>query len=706
MSQRPVLDAGDDPTALLEQLIQQSPVGIARIDQAGLLRSVNAAYCAIYGYPAQGLLGQPFTMLFPVAQREHVLALHHAFLTEGGSLDGEWDVLRSGNEPISVMAQSVRVRGPAGQACRLVYVVDITHRRRIEQALQSSQQFLHSVLDGLTSHVCVLDEAGVIVAVNRAWRDFAAANDGHSDRVHEGTSYLRVCEQAQHGPATNDGAEASPFEQQLRLVLGGHRPGFQLEYPCHSPTERRWFLARVSRIEGSQPPRIVVAHDNVTALKQAQETLRESEALLLDLTDSIPGALFRLLHGAAGDWRFVYFSPGIQSLFELTPEQACGDVRTLTRHILAEDRPAHDQSIREAIASGRVWEHEYRIRTASGRLKWVQAKASPKPGTDGGMVWTGVLTDVSERKHMESVLKASEEKYRTLFETVPQGVVYHDRSGRITAANRAAQRILGLSLDQMQGLESIDPRWQALHEDGSDFPGDQHPAMVALRTGAPVQNVVMGVSVPDRGHAWLLVNATPLMRRGEVQEVYASFEDITERVLMSRELHLQANTDYLTGVANRRGLMERLQLEFNRMQQQPARRCAVLAADLDHFKRINDSWGHAVGDAVLQHVARLMLQLTRQRDLVARSGGEEFTLLLPDVDADEALALAERLRQHLQVTPLLHQGQALPVTLSIGVSPMSATDAAAEVALLRADQALYQAKAGGRNQVQLAPGTR
>jgi diguanylate cyclase (GGDEF)-like protein len=102
-------------------------------------------------------------------------------------------------------------------------------------------------------------------------------------------------------------------------------------------------------------------------------------------------------------------------------------------------------------------------------------------------------------------------------------------------------------------------------------------------------------------------------------------------------------------------------------------------------------------------VARLMQQLTRQRDLVARSGGEEFTLLLPDVDADEALALAERLRQHLQTTPLLHQGQPLPVTLSIGVSPMSATDTAAEAALLRADQALYQAKAGGRNLVRLAP---
>ncbi|MDO9286898.1 MAG: PAS domain S-box protein [Aquabacterium sp.] len=692
--------------SLLERILEESPIGMAVIDIDGIYRIVNPAYGALYGYAPSELVGRSFTTVFPEGQRARALAMHQAFLADGGAFRGETDVLRRDGQIFSVLAESVRVPGRDGRGERLVYVVDISQRKRSEQALQSSQQFLHSVLDGLTSQVCVLDEAGVIMAVNRAWRDFAAANAGLSNRVHEGANYLAECERASHEFAAGESPEGSPFVQQLRQVLAGQRTGFQFEYPCHSPTEQRWFLARVSRIEGSQPLRVVVAHDNVTALKQAQETLRESEALLLDLAASIPGAMFRLVNSAAGRWRFVYFSPGLEALFELAPAQACGDIHTLTRHILAEDRPAHDQSIREAVASGRVWEHEYRIRTPSGRLKWVQAKASPKPGPDGSTVWTGVLTDVSERKHMESVLKASEEKYRTLFETVPQGVVYQDASGRITSANPAAQRILGLTLEQMQGLQSIDSRWEALHEDGSPFPGEQHPSMVALRTGQPVNNVVMGISVPDRGHAWLLINATPLVRQGVVQEVYASFEDITERVLMSRELHLQANTDYLTGVANRRGLMERLQLEFKRMQQQPSRRCAVLAADLDHFKRINDSWGHAVGDAVLQHVARLMQQLTRQRDLVARSGGEEFTLLLPEVGADEALALAERLRQHLQATPLLHQGQPLPVTLSIGVSPMSATDAAAEVALLRADQALYQAKAGGRNLVRLAPVSR
>ena len=100
--------------------------------------------------------------------------------------------------------------------------------------------------------------------------------------------------------------------------------------------------------------------------------------------------------------------------------------------------------------------------------------------------------------------------YRTLFETMTQGVVFQDADGHITDANPAAQRILGLSLDQMQGRTSRDPRWKAVREDGSDFPGDEHPAMVALQTGEPASGV-MGVFNPDDdAYRWISVDAVPL----------------------------------------------------------------------------------------------------------------------------------------------------------------------------------------------------
>ena len=173
--------------------------------------------------------------------------------------------------------------------------------------------------------------------------------------------------------------------------------------------------------------------------------------------------------------------------FEVTPAQACGDHTALLECILREDRPAHDASVRAAGARSGPWEHECRIRTGSGLVKWVHARARPTRTADRNVVWTGVFTDISDRKRIEAGLKASEATYRTLFETVAEGVVYQDRSGRITSANPAALRILGLTMDQMQGRTSLDPRWQAIHEDGTDFPGEEHPPMETLRTGLPVR---------------------------------------------------------------------------------------------------------------------------------------------------------------------------------------------------------------------------
>jgi PAS domain S-box-containing protein len=130
------------------------------------------------------------------------------------------------------------------------------------------------------------------------------------------------------------------------------------------------------------------------------------------------------------------------------------------------------------------------------------------------------------------------EAIRALFETMPIGVVYQDGDGRITAANPAAERILGLTLDQMQGRTSVDPRWRAIHEDGTPFPGEDHPAMVSLRTGAAVLGVTMGVHDAEGGLRWIRVDATPLPGRGRraPREVYATFLDITGQLTAERAL--------------------------------------------------------------------------------------------------------------------------------------------------------------------------
>ena len=147
--------------------------------------------------------------------------------------------------------------------------------------------------------------------------------------------------------------------------------------------------------------------------------------------------------------------------------------------------------------------------------------------------------DITERRRTQEALRKSEEMYRNLYETMVQGVVYQDAEGKITSANSAAEEILGLTLDQMQGRTSVDQSWRAIHEDGTDFPGETHPAMVALQTGKKVNDVIMGVYNPEQREVrWILVDAVPkfMPGAGKPYEVYTTFDDITERKRMEEEI--------------------------------------------------------------------------------------------------------------------------------------------------------------------------
>ncbi len=149
------------------------------------------------------------------------------------------------------------------------------------------------------------------------------------------------------------------------------------------------------------------------------------------------------------------------------------------------------------------------------------------------------LIEENTRRHAsERVLNESEERYRSLVASITEGIVLHRADGTIVTANASAERILGLTLDQMKGRTSMDPRWGAIRPDGTPFPGDEHPAMVSLRTGHPCHNVVMGIAHPEDGIRWLSINSEPMWRNGEDKPcaVAASFSDITRQKRHEEEL--------------------------------------------------------------------------------------------------------------------------------------------------------------------------
>jgi PAS domain S-box-containing protein len=197
-------------------------------------------------------------------------------------------------------------------------------------------------------------------------------------------------------------------------------------------------------------------------------------------------------------------------------------------HIYAD--PAEKGRIREKIKrDGFVSKYETRLRRKSGEI--VDFALSARMVEFGGNnLLFGQIENIADRRRTEGTLHDSEEKYRWVVSSLSEGIIMLDIAGKIIACNRSAERILGLSADRMMGLTSFDPSWASIHEDGSLFTGEDHPAMVTLRTGKPLRNIVMGMNRRDSGLAWININSEPIFARGRGTPcaAVASFTDITE----------------------------------------------------------------------------------------------------------------------------------------------------------------------------------
>ena len=178
-------------------------------------------------------------------------------------------------QPIEFGEHQMRVLGGFAQAVvgrlELLGALGREQAARQEEALRSEDH--QRTLDSLSAHIAIIDETGAIVAVNKAWRDFARANGVAAQDYAEGANYLRACDSA----AGAYSEEAAPFAEGIRSVLSGERDEFELEYPCHSPSERRWYIGRVTQFAADGPPRAVVSHENITERKLTEERLYESE---------------------------------------------------------------------------------------------------------------------------------------------------------------------------------------------------------------------------------------------------------------------------------------------------------------------------------------------------------------------------------------------------------------------------------------------
>ncbi|MEI7431505.1 MAG: sensor domain-containing diguanylate cyclase, partial [Betaproteobacteria bacterium] len=212
------------------------------------------------------------------------------------------------------------------------------------------------------------------------------------------------------------------------------------------------------------------------------------------------------------------------------------------------------------------------------------------------------------------------------------------------------------------------------------------------------------VSCKDGSWKWILDRGVAISRdeHGKPVRMVGTHTDLSRRKKLEEELIVLATTDVLTDLSNRRHFIEKLEHEIALLSRSPEQRTSVLLADLDLFKKINDSFGHLAGDAALKHFAKILRDSLRVTDSAGRLGGEEFSVILRATGRDDAMLFAQRLCAALMNSPCETQNLTIPMTVSIGVTELISSDSNSEAPLARVDLALYEAKRNGRNRAEIA----
>jgi len=483
---------------------------------------------------------------------------------------------------------------------------------------------------------------------------------------------------------------------QALLERDGQVVDFVSEVYWHQTRVRGWIRenAHVVRDSGGKVQFYEGTIEDITAAYLAHEALKASQSLLREMAAEVPGMLYRIHFPAGKRGQFLFVSAGVRELFGLTPEEVMADSAMIRdrRHPLDYERV--NQTVMHAIDNRSPVDIEYRILLSDGTVKWVHLASSFVSEDAQGQIRNGVLLDITARKLAEAQLMESEARWKLALESTGDGVWdWYIQTGD-EFFSRRCKEIYGFAEDE------IPDRSEAL--DGRTHPDDL-PQMLRDRDAhfsgeTPSYTNEHRILCKDGSWKWVLTRGMVISRdaNGKPLRMIGTHTDISDRKEAEAMVWRQAHFDPLTGLPNRRTLRERLHNAI-RHNQQTGEPVAVLFIDLDHFKEVNDTLGHDIGDLLLVEAARRITQPLGPQDTVARMGGDEFTVILgqvPDAPALDAMlqGMLDRLASAFHIGP-----EQVFVSASMGVAlyPQDAT--LVEDLLKHADQALYVAKGAGRN---------
>lgn len=384
----------------------------------------------------------------------------------------------------------------------------------------------------------------------------------------------------------------------------------------------------------------------------------------------------------------VYYNKAFQNVFAQAGQSLLGKVDSeWLPPAVAERVRMHDQTV---LATGAVLEVEETLPSPAGSRHWLVLKF-PLLSESGRRLLGAVAMDISERRRKESTLQ----RMAAIMESSHDAVISTTPEGLVSSWNAGATEMYGYTIAEIEGLpiatlETPESR------------GEIAGVLARIQAGENVVRYETTRLRKDGAVVEVAVSASPIHdENGGLAGVASIARDISDRKRVQEMIVFQSSHDPLTGLPNRALLMERLNLCLGKARR-AGKRLALLFLDLDLFKAINDGFGHHTGDAVFQEISRRLVQSVRDDDTVARIGGDEFVILLPDVaKAEDAVVVARKLLEAVS-QPFEFGGRRADVTTSIGISFYPDDGLDAEALLRSADNAMSRAKEKGRNNFQLS----
>ena len=653
-------------------MVEHTPAAILLEDINRNIILTNRLFCEIFSIPYKPdeIIGSDHTML--IEKYKHLLADPEKFsaqinkmlscrktliAAEVAFLDGRVFELNY----IPVFDEDLTLSGHIWQ------YYDASDRKETEKKIINHNKLLAALFKNSTDAIAYFDQYHRIIDINQNFQDLF----GYGLHEIAGIDVDDVLEQGKKDSANRD---------YTRKVLSGQ----------NIITEGTRYTRHGGRIEvlikgvpvfiNNQFCGGYAIYNDITDRKEAVKKLQERERQLNNLLGNLPGMVYRCRNDR--NWTMEFISSGCLKITGYRPEDLVANKLLSYNDLIHPDfQEKVWELFQHKLSSGATPELEYPIITSSGETRWVWERAKGVYNKEGDVIFLeGFVTDISQKKLAEQALKESEKKHREILNSINDGYFETDFKGNITFCNEAAASSLGYSVAEFIGKN--------YREFCNDYKAVFKSFNKVFKTGKTVHAETFQMIKKDGSTAYAEFSLSLMEgKKGSLPGFRGVGRDVTERKRYENQLKYLSLHDQLTGLYNR----AYFENELERLSISGDYPVTVISFDLDGLKLINDTVGHEKGDQLLAASARILKKTLRERDILARVGGDEFVALLPGTDSHTGEKIARRIQTMVDKENKENQ-HPLPLSISLGYATADSGNKSLQQTFKEADDLMYRAK--------------